>query len=722
MSRVDTEAARRRWSWLVPASALALVTAVMLIDPPAVHLLRNATFDHFQRWQPRVPTDMPVRIVDIDDESLRRLGQWPWPRDRVAQLVTGLASAGPASIALDIVLAEPDRTSPRTLLDAEGVPADTARYLRTLPDHDEVLAETLARSNVAIGFALTHEVPDGTLDAVTGQAPLAKARFVAVGDSPLPHVPAFASSVPSLVALQRASAGHGAMTFLPDADGVIRKVPLLANLGGSLVPSLSAEALRLAQGASNYTVRTAPNGGGLTDVSVGALRMLTDAEGSMRVHFSRRMPGRYVPAWKVLAGEVPASELAGRIVLVGTSAQGLMDLRFSPLGGIVPGVEVHAQALEQVLTGQQLARPSWALGAELLAGAVGCALVGVIAMLAGAAVSIAALAAIVIAFWLVAWQAFAGAGLLLDPATSTLALCVVFVPSTLVRHLLSEQRQRWVRNAFARYVSPNLVDYLIDHPGALELGGKRQRCSFVFADVAGFTTTMETMEPASAVSVLNAYLDRMISIAFEHDGTLDRIVGDSVAIVFSTPVEQPDHEARALRCALAMQRFARGFVDDLAARDIPFGDTRIGVHTGEVTVGNFGGSTIFDYRALGDPVNTASRLEGANKYLGTLMCVSETTLAGCAGAPARPIGRLRLSGRVQPVMAYEPLDPAALTEGDEGDLAYTAAFRMMAAHRSEAFGAFEALHKERPGDPLVQLHWRRLQAGSVGDLVELEGK
>lgn len=719
MPRADTGSTRQRWNWLVPASALALVSAVMLIEPPAMRLLRNVTFDHFQRWQPRVPSAMPVRIIDIDDESMRRLGQFPWPRDRVARLVDGIARARPASIALDIVMAEPDRTSPRALLSGQAVPADTARYLETLPDHDEVLAETLAHSNVALGFALTHEVADSAFDAVAGSAPLAKARFVALGDSPLPHLPAFASSVPSLVAFQQAAAGHGAMTFLPDADGVIRKVPLLANLDGSLVPSLSAEALRLAQRVDNYTVRTSPDGGGLTGVSVGRLNLVTDAAGALWVHYSRYLPERYIPAWKVLAGEVPASELAGRVVLVGTSAQGLMDLRFSPLGGIIAGVEVHAQALEQVLTGQPLTRPSWAPGAELLAGVAGCALVGVVAMLAGAAVSIATLAALVVGLWLVAWQAFSHAGLLLDPAAATLALCVVFVPSTLVRHLLSEQRQRWVRNAFARYVSPNLVDYLIGHPGALELGGKRQRCSFVFADVAGFTSLMETMEPASAVSVLNAYLDGMIAIAFAHDGTLDRIVGDSVAIVFSTPVEQLDHEARALRCALAMQKFARAFVDDLKARDIPFGDTRIGVHTGEVTVGNFGGSTIFDYRALGDPVNTASRLEGANKYLGTLVCVSEATLAGCAGAPARPIGRLQLSGRVQPVMAYEPLDPQ---HGSAGDPAYTAAFTMMAEHREEALSAFEALRVERPADPLVQLHWRRLRAGDAGDLIQLEGK
>ena len=712
---------RRGWGWLVPVGALAVVTLLTLTDPPALRLLRNAAFDQYQRWQPRVPTTLPVRIVDIDDESLRRLGQWPWPRTRVAELVAILERARPASVALDIVLAEPDRTSPSTLLQGAAVPPDTARYLQSLPNHDEVLAATLARSNVAIGFALTHEVNQSApADGVPAPSLLDKARFVTIGDSPLPFLPAFASSVPSLMALQQAAAGQGALTFVPDADGVVRRVPLLASLDGRLVPSLAAEALRLAQGARNYTVRTAAHAGGLTDVRVGRLQVNTNAQGAMWMHYSRPMALRYVPAWKVLAGAIPASELQGRIVLVGTSAQGLMDLRFSALGGVVPGVEVHAQALEQVLTQQQLVRPGWAPAVEVLATVLGGLAIGTIAMLRAAAFSAASLVALASLMGLAGWLAFSRLGLLIDPATPTLAWALVFVPTTVLRHMLSERRQRWVRQAFARYVSPNLVDYLIDHPGALELGGKRQRCSFVFADVAGFTSIMETMEPGTAVGVLNDYLDRMIAIAFEHEGTLDRIVGDSVAIVFSAPVEQADHEARALRCALAMQRFAGSYVVELAERGIAFGATRIGVHTGEVTVGNFGGSTIFDYRALGDPVNTASRLEGANKHLGTLVCVSQATLAGCPAAPARPIGRLRLAGRMQPVMAYQPTDP--VTQGDGVDTEYAAAYRVMADGCAEASVAFERLQRQRPDDPLVQLHWRRLQAGARGDLIELAGK
>lgn len=721
MSRSGTQGQEPRWTWLVPATALVAVCWALWADPLVLRILRNATFDQFQRWQPRESRDAPVRIVDIDDESLRRLGQWPWPRTRIAELIGELGRANAASVALDIVFAEADRTSPKAVLQDQALSVAMTRYLETLPDHDQVLADALTGSRVVLGFALTKGAPPDSVDAVEPPPPGPRAAgMVMLGGSPLPYLPAFGSSVPSLPVLQRAAAGHGALTFVPDADGVVRRVPLLASLAGDVVPSLAAEALRVAEGGRNYTLRTAANGGGLVDVSVGRRRVPTNAEGAVWVHYSRPRTERYVPAWKVLAHAVPASEFAGRIVLVGTSAQGLMDLRFSPLGGIIPGVEVHAQALEQVLTGQHLSRPGWAPGVELLLTLLGGLLVGVVAVRSSAGVSVSCFFTLSALLCLGAWEAFAGYRSLLDPAGVELAWLLVFLPTTVTRHVASERRQRWVRQAFARYVSPNLVDYLITHPKALELGGSRQRCSFVFADLAGYTAIMETMDPVEAVRILNAYLDKMIAIAFEHDGTLDRIVGDSIAIVFSTPVEQTDHEARALRCALAMQRFARRFVDDLAAAGTPFCETRIGVHTGEVTVGNFGGSTIFDYRALGDPVNTASRLEGANKYLGTLICVSEATLAACPGAPARPIGRLQLAGRIEPVTALEPLDPQAGSA--MADDVYGAAYRAMADGRPEALAAFERLAVERPADPLVRLHCERLRAGGTGDLVVLGGK
>lgn len=722
------EVLRRHGLWLLPASTLALVMAVAWHDPGTLRGLRHAVFDQAQRWSPRVYEPAPVLVVDIDEESLRRVGQWPWPRTRVAELVSRLQHGGAAAVGLDVVFAEADRTSPRELLKSTPLPPAAAQALATLPDHDEVLAQALRAAPVALGFAL--DGADGAADAAPpAQAGLGEitdapcqspAGFVTLGGAADAQLRPFGSCVQSIPVLTAAAPGHGALSFIPDEDGVLRRLPLLFDLQGRLVPSLAAETLRLAMGASRYTVQAAPDDGGVIGLRLGPLRIPTTADGSMWVHYTPPHPARYVPAWQVLAGELPAGRLQHQIVLVGTSAQGLLDLRFSPLGGIIPGVEVHAQALEQIVGGHWLQRPGWAPAAELLAVALGGLLVAVAAMTAGALVSAGAFAALAAALLGGAWWAFTRQGLLLDPLLPTLGMLAVFLPTTVLRHVMSDRQQRWVRHAFSRYVSPNLVDYLIEQPQALELGGRRQRCSFVFTDLAGFTSVMERMDPAQAVTVLNQYLDGMIAIAFAHEGTLDRIVGDAVAIVFSAPVQQADHERRAVDCALAMHRFAQDYLAARRAEGVAFCETRIGVHTGEVIVGNFGGSHIFDYRALGDPVNTASRLEGANKYLGTHVCLSQATLDGCPGLPVRPVGRLRVAGRQGALMVYEPL---AATDGQAVQQeAYAQAYAAMTAGSGAAAERFRQLHQASPQDRLVQLHATRLSTGTIDDLIELAGK
>ena len=314
--------------------------------------------------------------------------------------------------------------------------------------------------------------------------------------------------------------------------------------------------------------------------------------------------------------------------------------------------------------------------------------------------------------------------------TPALILTTTFVLGSLLHHFRSEREQRWIKDAFSRYVSPNRVSHLVEHPDDMELGGRRQDCSFIFTDLAGFTTLMESIDPGEAVALLNAYLDEMIAIAFRHEGTLDRIVGDAVAIMFSAPVPQADHRARALACALDMDAFASRYAADLQAKGIRFGKTRIGIHSGEVIVGNFGGSTMFDYRALGDPVNTASRLEAVNKHLGTNICLSAATLAGCPPETVvRPVGKLVLKGKSQALQVYEPVTPeraahyAPLAE-------YGAAYELMAresadsetGEASPALAVFSDLAEKFPADPLAKLHRDRLRAGSHGDLIVMSEK
>jgi adenylate cyclase len=549
------------------------------------------------------------------------------------------------------------------------------------------------------------------------RAPELKARFVTTGAG-TPGLHRFSAAVPALPALEAAAAGNGALSFVPDGDGIVRRVPLVLQLGETPVPTLVSEALRLADGERNIVLQSGPRG--LDAVRIGAHAIPTTPSGEIWVHFSAPGKERYLPAWQVLEDARVQASLAGQIVLIGSSAQGLLDLRFSPFGPI-PGVEIHAQALEQILSGHFLTRPGWARGAEALTLMLAGLGIGLFALRAKALVAAAAGALLLALLFLASWQAFATQRLLLDAVTPAAGILLTFIVCSLAHHFVSEREQRWIKAAFARYVSPNRVEYLIRHPEAMELGGLRQECSFIFTDLEGFTSLIEKIAPAQAVALLNTYLDEMIAIAFRHDGTLDRIIGDALVVMFSAPVRQHDHKQRALACAIEMDAFASRFAVQQQAKGIALGNTRIGVHAGEVTVGNFGGSTMFDYRALGDPINTAARLESVNKQLGTRFCVSEAILAACPNVQVRAVGQLLLKGKTEALRVFEPL-VAELARHYVPLDEYRAAFAALQEQRPEAKVLFERLAAAYPDDPLVALHSRRLAAGEQGDLIVMYEK
>ena len=707
-------------SSLALLAGLLIGAGLLLAEPAWLLGLRHAVFDQYQRLAPRPYQPAAVLVLDIDEESLARHGQWPWPRTRLADMVDRLTAAQVSAIGFDVVFAEPDRTAPAALAEQWQLPAPARQALAALPDPDRSFAAAIARANVVLGFALSPSAGDSG-SAAPAEPPY---RWIQLGAPAAQVVHRLGRVVPPLPLLAQAAHGSGALAFVPDPDGVVRRVPLVLRTGDVLVPTLISELLRVGQGERNYLLRSAPGSAGLAELRVGALALPTTREGELWVHYGQAHPDRTLPAWKLLAGAVSPGQLAGKLVLIGSSAQGLMDLRFGVLGGVLPGVEIQAQALEQVLGDTLLLRPAWARGAEALLLAAGGMLLGGLAMTAGALVSAAAALLALAALLYAGWVAFAEHRLLLDPVTPALGWALAYLGASVLHHAAAERRQRWLRQAFARYVSPNRVAHMVAHPEELALGGQRRVCSFVFTDLANFTPLMEKSDPGAAVALLNAYLDAMVAIAFRHHGTLDRIIGDAVAIMFSAPEPQADHCRRAWDCALEMQRFASAYAAGQRARGLDFGDTRIGVHSGEVIVGNFGGSTMFDYRALGDAVNTAARLEGANKYLGTLVCVSQATLDGCPGVAARPIGRVRLKGKSELLGVYEPVDPQAPAPWHSAEACqqYAAAYALLQAGDAGAPAAFDALAGRWPDDPLPRLHLRRLSDGARDDAIVLTDK
>lgn len=683
---------------------LIVAILALLTMPQARQRLDNLAFDTLQNLWPRPYVPVPVRIVDIDEESLAHLGQWPWPRPLMAQLVARLRDLGAASVALDVILAEADRTAPARVSADWPLSPTLRQALAALPDPDAELAQTIAGGWVVTAFAASNQPGDVALES--------KARFVQSGPSPLAALPDLGHAVPSLPALQQAAAGNGAVAFTADGDGIIRRVPLLVKVDGQIQPSLALEALRVALGKKNVLVKSAETGA-VTEIAIGSLRVPVDAQGAARLYYTEPRPDRFVPAWKILDGSAAKEGIAGHVVFVGASAKGLLDIRLTPGGDIVPGVVMHAEATESMQLGSLLQRPDWAEGIEtLLALVSGLLLVAAAAWMAPLASGSAALVMMVL-LACASGLLFLEGRLLTDPLPAMAAALLGFSVTALIRHRQDQSERAFIKGAFARYISPNLVSHLIDNPDSLAVGGQRRECSFVMTDLAGFTTLVEKSDPTTLIEVLNGYIDGMVQVAFRHQGTLDRIVGDAVAVMFSAPVIQPDHAARAIACALDMDRFSQDYIARMREQGHPLGITRIGVNTGMVTIGNIGGGSISDYRALGDAVNAAARLETVNRHLGTRICVAASTALLSPDFHGRPVGELVLKGKSEATMAYEPLPQ------DDERPEYVAAYEKMAAGDPAALEDFAIL---APTDPLAAFHLKRLQAGETGIRVVLSEK
>ena len=617
---------------------VASLTALRWFDPAPLREVRYAAFDQYQRLAPRDYEPVPVRIVDIDERSLRDLGQWPWPRNRLAELLARLKELGAAAVAFDVLFAEPDRLSPRSVL--ENVHGLDPALIAGLPDNDAVFAQQIAAQPTILGLAAARG---------GSKLPPTKASFAFVGESPLPAPPPIAGAVLPLPSLAAAAQGLGDISMNSEQDNaVVRAIPLFLSDGAQLIPSLSLEALRVAQGASTFIVETAPEEpASIGAVKVGEFEVPTTRSGGLWLYLSQERPERYVSATDILNG--PAKDIAplieGNIVFVGTSAAGLLDIRATPLGQNVPGVSLHAQALEQMLTGKFLSRPDWADGLEVVAVAAVGLLVAVTIALFSPWIAVSAGMAVSAAYLVLSWHAFRSWGFLVDPVAPILASLAAQFATVGFRLLVTDKERRHIRRAFGNYVSPAVLARAESQPNALRLGGDDREITMMFMDVREFTTISESLSPTALVGFLNTLLTGLSQHVIESDGTLDKFIGDSIMAFWNAPVDVEEHAVRAARCALKMRETLRGMnatgVLGLE-RQVAIG---IGINTGIACVGEIGAENRFNYSAVGDSVNTTARIESMCKDLGFDILVSGSTAERLLGFAVLEAGTRSLKGK-----------------------------------------------------------------------------
>lgn len=645
---------------------LALLASLRAYDPRIVTELKERTFDTYQRLKPRAYTDLPVRIVDIDEASISEYGQWPWPRTRLAALTRRLADLGAGVVAYDVIFSEPDRTTPSRLandLKDSGAPDldQTLKLLANLPDHDQAFADAIENTGVVLGFAAT--------GAVNDKRPPVRAGIAFVGVNPANVLAPLRGTVSSLPMLNQKAAGIGGINLSShDRGGIVRRVPMLFSDGESIYPSLAIEALRVAQNQKSIIVRGTGSSGdsdtgsaALIDMRVGAFKLPLTSNGESWVYFNRDRPQRYVSVKDILdpAKEATVKPLVdGAIVLVGASAAGLMDSRTTPMGQSVPGVSVQAQVIEQILAQDFIERPDWAKGLEIVLTLLFGALVAGLVLTLGARFSFYAGVVGFVAGLAGSWIAFSHFRLLIDPIFPSLAALTVYIAVERVLHVASDREKKFVRQAFGQYLAPELLTQLENSPQGMRLGGASRDISVMFMDVRGFTPISEALTATELVDFINTLLAPLSDAIQDELGTIDKYIGDSIMAFWNAPADVPDHATRACQAALKMREALTALNDadvfGFAARG--FADPRVrigvGINAGLACVGNMGSQRRFNYSAMGDVVNVAARIESASKGLDVDLLISEDAARRVQGIALLEAGEILLKGKSRPTKIY----------------------------------------------------------------------
>jgi len=709
--------------------AITLVFAVHVVGQVAhsfrielIDRLENIIYDARLRLTAPQRGDESIVILDIDERSLGEIGRWPWSRDLMARLMDTLFDKYKvALVAFDIVWAEPDSSSGLGTLDALARKdlRDNPGYrgalerLRGELDYDARFAASMKGRAVVLGHYLSSE--DNAVRANAIPAPVLPAGAFAGRRVPVTSWTGYTGNLPIYLA---SAAGAGHFNPIIDNDGVVRRVPMLAEIDGAYYESLSLAVMRLllaAGGAPPPVEPGLPEGGGLEWLRVGGLAIPVDENAAALVPFrGKRFSFDYVSLTDVIAGRVEDAKLRGKVALIGTSAPGLQDLRATPVDTVYPGVEVHANMISGMLRNALKRKPGYMLGAEvLLVLCGGIALSVLLARLSALWSSVVAVAGAgaVSAFSIFLW---AKADMVLPLAASLLMTACIYTMNMSFGYFVESRSKRQFKDLFGQYVPPELVDRMAADPRKYSMQPRAAELTILFSDVRGFTGISEALKPEELREYINEYLTDMSGIIrSRHNGTLDKYIGDAIMAFWGAPVDDPRHARNAVLAALAMQRECKVLNEKFVARGWPELKIGVGLNSGSVRVGDMGSQVRRAYTVMGDAVNVASRLEGRTKYYGVGILVGEATRKAVPDVVFREVDRIKVKGKDEALTIYEPLGPAAEVDAETQDelRIWTRALRAYRECRwQDADADLRSLQNLAPGHGLYRLYAERVAA------------
>ena len=626
--------------------------------------LRLFAFDTLQQISPRDQLeDDPVVIIDIDDQSLSNLGQWPWSRDLLSRLVINTEQA--LTTSFDIVFAERDRTGSDVLSEQYSTNSDLIKELKKIKPNDRVFAESMeSHSTVVLGSAPNNKLITEDISPKYG--------LIIQGDSPKEFLPNYTGMQNNLPTLIDSSAGVGSMSIGGDSS-IVRSLPTFEVVNGQIVPSLMLETLRVAIGASTYQIKSSNASGelafgestGINNVKLGNVIIPTNSNGYLWLHSTFKENLNIIPAFEVVNNTYDKEFFAGKIVLVGTSASGLLDIRNTSLEKDIPGVTIIAQGIQQIINGDFLVRPDWMEGAEFLFGLLFSILICLIIQYFG---PIGGLITFLVANLSSLYGSFYGFNeldYLIDPISPLIICLTSYLIITFFNFLFTELERSKVRTAFSQYLAPEMVSRLAESSESLKLGGEKKNMTFLFSDIRGFTAISESYKsnPEELTELINNLLTVLSNEILDNAGTIDKYMGDCIMAFWNAPTDQENHTDLALKASFDMEKALEEFNIEFQKQKGMELKIGIGINSGECIVGNMGSEKRFDYTVLGDPVNLASRLEGQSGTYGFQRILGEETVNGLkSNTNLFELDLIQVKGKSEPVKIYTSFNEFSLKD------------------------------------------------------------